>query len=100
MGLLVADRCSLCAKPKVKGRVFYIVRLTLTADFDGQLEDIREEDLDSELKRTLKEAAEMDEQELMNEVFQEFCFYLCKSCRDRFVKNPLGASKSQGDKNG
>jgi len=42
----------------------------------------------------MAEIERMDPQELERDVYQEMAFLLCKSCRDRFVEDPL--SRGEG----
>ena len=100
MGGYLGQKCGRCGKPKTRGAIFYIVRITLTADFNGELEELDPEEVEPEMKRHIKEAERMSEQELMDEVFQEWYFYLCKGCRDRLVKEPAACGIFQGADNG
>jgi hypothetical protein len=100
MGGYLGQNCSRCGKAKTKGAVFYIVRMTLTADFDGELEELDPGEVEPEMKRQIKKAERMSEKELMDEVFQEWYFYLCKGCRDWFVEQPAARGIFQGADNG
>jgi hypothetical protein len=99
MGNYVGDRCSRCGKRKSKGLIFYIIRLTLTCDVEEELEELSEEELARGMKEQLAKAGRMSEKELMDEVYQEFYFCLCKSCRD-WLQKQLGSIMPQGVNNG
>jgi len=99
MGNYVGDRCSRCGRRKTRGMAFYLTRLTLTSDFDGELEPVPEKELPREMKKQIARARRMSEKELMDEVYQELYFYLCKGCRDWLVKQ-LGSIMTQGVNNG
>ena len=89
---LVADRCTRCGRVKSPGDIFYLVRIILTCDFDGQLGemlDMNEEEIQDKIKDEIRKADEKEEDELMDEVYQELSFYLCKNCRDKFIKHPF-----------
>jgi len=85
MASSLSRRCGRCGKEKTGGAIFYIVRLTLTCDFDGELEDLSDEGLAREMKKQLQRAERMSAEELMDEVYQEIYFCLCKNCRDWLV---------------
>jgi hypothetical protein len=86
MAGLVADKCSQCGAVRQPGAIFYLVHITLTCDFDGELMDMNSEEIRGKIEEEMQKASEKDEAELMDEVYQELYFYLCKSCRDRFVQ--------------
>jgi hypothetical protein len=72
------------------GHPAYEIKIQVAADFDGVL---AEEGLPVEIEAKLQAlvgAMELaDPEELAREVFQEARFLLCRSCRDRFLANPL-----------
>lgn len=101
MGEYFREQCRRCGKPKKAGDIFYLVRMTLTCDFDGELPEREEGILDKEIKEQLDQAEQKEEQELMDEVFQELSFYICKDCRDWLVKSWMGKdNSSRGAGNG
>jgi len=100
MGRHIPGRCKRCGKLKASDNVFYIVRVTLTAELDDNFEDLSGEALEQEMSKQLKIAETKDEQELIDEVYQDLHFYLYKSCRDWFVKRSLGGDMAQGAVNG
>lgn len=100
MAVYLGQKCGRCNRPKSKGETYYIVRVTLTADFDSELEELAPEEAEPEMKRQIKQAERMSEKELMDEVYQELYFYLCKGCRDWFVKKQAAAWSPTGVENG
>lgn len=96
MGGFFAGHCRRCARLKQPGDIFYIVRVTLTCDFDGELRELGDEELAREIKDQLDQAEQKPEQELMDEVYQELGFYLCKKCRDWLVQGGIGKDLAQG----
>lgn len=89
---LNGNYCTSCGKVKRPGDIFYLVKITLTCDFDGYLEETEEEGLETKMKDELKKAEKYREEELEAEVYQEIFLYLCKSCRDQLVRKYAGAS--------
>ncbi len=87
----IPARCSRCGKEKKPGDIFYIVKISLTCDFNGYLKPV-EGELENEIKKELERAEQYTEEELMEQVYQEFHFYLCLKCRNWFVKHLLGKS--------
>ena len=75
-------RCSI-ALPY--GSLVYVVQVKAFADFDGVIPESEEEG-QQPLDKLIKEIKDRDPKELEKEVYEEFTLVLCKSCRDRFVK--------------
>jgi len=96
---LSVERCSSCNKPKTPGTIFYLVKISLTADVDLELEELSKEELEREIQREFALALRRDEAELNNEVYQEIYYYLCSRCRDNFIKDPFGKLKARGETN-
>jgi hypothetical protein len=100
MVVMCAKSCSRCGRPKNTGDVFYVARVTLTADVEEELAELPGEDIRGAMRKQIESANSKSEQELMDEVYQEIYFYLCKSCRDWFTGGPLKKMRSQGEGNG
>ncbi|NOZ88032.1 MAG: hypothetical protein GXP49_17585 [Deltaproteobacteria bacterium] len=83
------SRCSRCGKNLPQGSVKYIMKLTITADFDGFLEEKDTGSLDTEA--LLSSIHEKTEEELEDEVWIERVFLLCQECRNKIVHDPLNA---------
>jgi len=84
--------CNMCGKTLMLDEdVRYEVRINVYCAADpieigpGELE----RDLRGELARLLRQAEEMDEQELLDSVHREFKFHLCPRCQKAYLKNPL-----------
>jgi hypothetical protein len=72
----------------------YIARIQVLAAADPleiSSEDLQEDHSD-EIDRLLKQCAEMTEKELMEDVFVEFRFDLCRKCQKAYIANPLGVT--------
>jgi hypothetical protein len=100
MGEYFREQCRRCGRPKRAGDIFYLVRMTLTCDFDGKLPELEEADLEQGIKEQLDRADQKEEQELMDEVFQELNFFICKNCRDWLVKSWMATDDGRGARNG
>jgi len=85
--------CGKCGAVFRPGQTRYIVTINLVADFDGRLGAPGGA---AELGRLMAEAERMTEDELMDEVVHKLVFTLCKPCRDRWSKAPLGEIEDNG----
>jgi len=90
---MLEQYCVRCGKDLPEGSLKYVVDIRVYADFDGVLR-FPEGDIEAEVSRLMAEIERMDPQELERDVYQEMAFLLCKSCRDRFVEDPL--SRGEG----
>ncbi len=79
------QRCFRCGKELPPGSLNYVVNIRIFAGFDGFLLE-PEGDVDRHIEEIIKEIEQYDPEELEKEVYEEFTMLLCKSCRDRFVK--------------
>ena len=82
--------CDCCKRIiDLEQEVRYIVRMEVFAAVDG-LEATMDDDRDylQEIEDILDRG---NSEELGEEVYQEARFDLCAECRERFVRNPLGA---------
>ncbi len=77
--------CSRCGKNLPAGSLAYVVRVRVFADFDGVIVE-PEGDIDRHLEDLLHQIEREDPETLEKEVHEDFAVFLCKSCRDRFVK--------------
>jgi hypothetical protein len=77
--------CLRCGKELLPGSLTYVAHIRVFADFDEVLLD-PEGEIDQQMKQILKQIEKSDPEELEKEVYEEFTLILCKSCRDRFVK--------------
>jgi len=76
--------CWRCGKGFSLGGLNYIIQVKVYAGFDGVLIEPKE-GVERSLRYLLDQAGRSDPKELEKEVYEEFTFLLCKSCRDRFV---------------
>jgi hypothetical protein len=78
------QRCFRCAKELHPGSLTFMVQIRVFAGFDGILQE-PEGGVDQQLNQLLKQVEQSNPEDLEKEVYQEFNFVLCKSCRDRLV---------------
>jgi len=78
-------QCLRCGKELPPGSLTYIVHIRVFAGFDGVIFE-PEGGIDRQLEKILDQIQQSDPNELEREVYEEFTLILCKSCRDRFVK--------------
>lgn len=81
-----SGRCFRCGADFPGGGIRYRVDIRVAADTGGEVSDIK--DLEKELQHLLKVIEGEDEQTLEREVHTDFTFYLCRVCRDEYLKGP------------
>ena len=75
------DRCcQFCKKTLSPGTPFYECNTKIISGFDGCLPRT-EQSLESIVEEILRETEGRNSDELMKDVYQEFCFVLCNDCR-------------------
>ncbi len=77
--------CSRCGKELPAGSLAYVVHVRVFADFDGVIVE-PEGNIDQHLEDLLHHIEREDPETLEKEVHEDFAVFLCKNCRDRFVK--------------
>ena len=84
---MIRYSCDLCGKELPRHSLRYVVRIDLFAAYD-ELEITRadlERDYREEIKDLIEEIKDMDPQVLMDDVFMNFKFDLCKRCKKIFA---------------
>ena len=84
-------RCARCGKDLKPGELKFILRLSVTADFDGYLRESDTGGLDAEA--LLQQLAERSSTEMEDEVSMERAFLLCPNCRTAVLADPLGTGE-------
>ncbi len=77
--------CSRCGKELHPGRGYYTACIRVFAGFDGVLPE-EEEETDRLLKQAIEETHRWTPEELEKDIYEEITLLLCKSCRDRLVR--------------
>jgi len=84
--------CDLCGKPLLADEdTRYVVQVEVYAAYDPM--EITEADLaedkSEEVQELLDEMADMDAEQLEDQVHKTFRFDLCQACQARYVQDPL-----------
>jgi hypothetical protein len=83
--MMKEQHCMRCGKELPPGSLSYVVHIRVFAGFDEVLLE-PEGEIDQQMKQILKQIEKSDPEDLEKDVYEEFTLILCKSCRDRFVK--------------
>ncbi len=90
--------CHACGRTVDPGGLFYISRTEIISGFDGVINEPVEE-ADAVIAAAIRAMDAKPAQELMDDVYQEFRFILCPSCRLKlrdmlraFARQPKGGS--------
>ncbi len=81
-------KCHCCGKDLGRESLKYIVEIKSFADFDGYLEEYPG-DVEDGINELLDAVENVDPRALEDEVYQEYVYLLCKSCRDKFASDPF-----------
>jgi hypothetical protein len=89
---MINFNCDMCGKPLlVDEDVRYVVKLEVFAAYDPM--ELVDEDLDKdhleEMSHLIDKMEDMNEQDLEDQVYKNFRFDLCPTCRKNYVKDPL-----------
>jgi hypothetical protein len=88
---VITHLCDRCGRPMDSKDTRYVARIQVLAAADPleiSAEEL-EQDRSDEIDRLLKQCAEMTEKELMEDVFVEFKFDLCRKCQKAYIADPL-----------
>jgi hypothetical protein len=88
-------KCAVCKKKLGKGKLRYIVKINTYAAYDT-LEitpDDLLQDYNKIMKKLLTSLEKKSKKLLEEEIYRNFKFDMCKTCRNIFIKNPLGLKK-------
>jgi hypothetical protein len=91
---MITHLCDRCGRPMDAKDTRYVARIQVVAASDPL--EISAEDLQvdhsNEIDHLLRQCAGMTEEELMQDVFVEFKFDLCRKCQRAYIANPLGGT--------
>ena len=87
--------CDCCKRPlDPENDLRYVVKMEVYASLDTSEEGLSgDEDNLQEIQDILERMEDAEDDRLGDDVFQQFRFDLCSSCRAKFAKNPLSVSK-------
>jgi hypothetical protein len=81
-----SDRCFRCGAMFPRGGLRYRIDIRVAADTGGEVDEAG--NLSEELIHLLSVIEGKDEDELEREVHEDFRFYLCKACKDEYLRGP------------
>ncbi len=85
-------KCAVCSRKLQRAKLRYIVKINTFAAYDTfeiTLDDLFK-NYDTTIKKLLTSLRKKSKKALEEEIFKNFKFYLCKKCRNEYIKNPLG----------
>jgi hypothetical protein len=91
---MITHICDRCGRPIEKGRLRYTAKIQVYAAADPleiTLEDLLR-DTKREMDEILGQCEELNEEELMRDVYVEFQFDLCRACQKAYLADPLAVS--------
>lgn len=91
---MITHLCDRCGRPIEHKETRYVAKIQVFAAA-GPLEILSEDllgDPTDEIDRLLQQCEAMTETELMQDVFVEFTFDLCRSCQKSYIANPLAGT--------
>ena len=74
-----------------RGALRFEARLRLTGEMDVEVPPTEKPTAEA-LEAALEAASQLSEEELLEDVVEEFTFTLCPACRARLRADPMGAS--------
>ncbi len=83
--------CERCRAKLAEGTVRYVVTIHATADFD---EHLPAEGGIEDLEAVMRQIDAKTPEEHERDVYESRAFTLCPSCKNAFMKNPLGVQQS------
>lgn len=83
--------CDCCKRPlDPDNDLRYVVKMEVYASLDSSEDDLDgDEDHLQEIQDILERMDDAEDERLGDDVYQQFRFDLCATCRKKFVKNPL-----------
>ena len=95
---MVTRLCDRCGQLIEEGGLRYIARIQVYAAYDPlkiTFEDLTR-DHTNEIKEILKRCEGMTEEELMQDVYVDFQFDLCRACQRAYIQDPIPAAADSG----
>ena len=91
----LCDRCGQLIEDRA---LRYIAKIQVYAAYDPLNIDFEDmtRDHTNEIKEILKRCEDLTEEELMQDVYVDFQFDLCRACQRSYIKDPLPAADGAG----
>jgi len=83
--------CDRCGQLIEEGALRYVAKIQVYAAYDPLNVDFEDmsRDYSNEIKEILKRCEGLSEEELMQDVYVDFQFDLCRACQRAYIKEPL-----------
>lgn len=90
--------CDRCGQLIEEDALRYIAKIRVYAAYDPLKIDFEDmtRDHTNEIKELLKRCEDLTEEELMQDVYVDFQFDLCRACQRFYIKDPLPAVDGTG----
>jgi hypothetical protein len=90
--------CDRCGQLIEEGALRYIAKIQVFAAYDPLNVDFEDATRDhtNEIREILKRCEDLTEEELMQDVYVDFQFDLCRGCQRTYIKDPLPAAEGAG----
>ena len=90
--------CDRCGQIIDEGALRYIAKIQVYAAYDPLNVDFEDATRDhtNDIKKILKRCEGMTEEKLMQDVYVDFQFDLCRACQRSYIKEPLPAGEDAG----
>lgn len=90
--------CDRCGQLIEEGALRYIAKIQVYAAYDPLNIDFEDmtRDHTEEIQEILKRCEGLSEEELMQDVYVDFVFDLCRACQRNYIKDPLPTANDNG----
>jgi hypothetical protein len=90
--------CDRCGQLIEEGALRYVAKIQVFAAYDPLNVDFADmtRDYTNEIKEILKRCEDLSEEELMQDVYVDFQFDLCRACQRSYIKEPLAVAEGKG----
>lgn len=84
--------CDMCGKEIKPHTLRYRINIDVIAAYDTLIvtKENLKRDFRQEIKRLLERMKDMDAERLIDDIWKNFSFDLCRKCRGIYLKSPLG----------
>lgn len=92
----ISHYCDRCGRPLEKGALRFVAKIQVFAACDRleiSFEDLTR-DHREEIAQVLQQCEGLTEEELMRDVFVQYCFDLCPACHRAYLDAPMPGAKA------